>query len=191
MKIPYYTKTQIEFRARELREKAILNGTEDALCLELQDVIDFGLENYQLCLEQDIESPIEAYTCFTTNRIMVSTRAEKNPTRKRFTIAHEIGHVILHSDYMRSLVPIGQDPLFEVSNSIVLQNPNLEFHANHFASVFLVPQEKIMELYSKNGDAILDASRLAGYFGVSRRSAEIRLEQLKLLLKNPPSPRLL
>lgn len=190
MKIPYFKKSEIEEYANELREKAITSGVDDISCIELQDVVDFGLERYQLCLEREIESPIEAYTCFSTNRIMVSLRAEANPARKRFTIAHEIGHILLHSAYMRSLAPEGQIPLFEISSSVVLQDPRLEFQANHFASVFLLPQSKIMEFYGRNGEDALDANRLASHFGVSRRSAEIRLEQLRLLLKTPPAPRL-
>lgn len=191
MKIPYYSKSQIEEYANALREKSIANGVDDIPCVELQDVVDFGLDGYQLCLEQEIDPPTEAYTCFSTNRIVVSLRAEANTARKRFTIAHEIGHILLHSAYMRSLALEGQIPLFEMPSSVVLQDARLEFQANHFASVFLLPQLKIIEFYNKSGESVLDAARLAGHFGVSRRSAEIRLEQLHLLLKAPPPPRLL
>ena len=190
MKTPFYSKDQIESYAEELILRAISNGVGDGPCLELYDVVDFVLHPYQICLDQDLAAQIEAYTCFSTHRIMVSSHAELNPVRKRFTLAHEIGHIVLHSAYMYSLMPEGQVPLFEIPSSVILQDSYLEYQANYFASALLIPRNQLMNLYHKTGDEILDAALVANHFGVSRRSAEIRLEQLKLLMKIPPSPRL-
>lgn len=191
MKTPFYSKPQIESYSEELRQRAILNGVEDCSRLDLHDVVDFAVIPYQICLDQDLEMQVEAYTCFSTHRIMVSSRAESNPARKRFTLAHEIGHIILHAEYMHSLVPEGQSPLFKVTSNVVLQDSYLESQANYFASAFLIPQSQLFNLYQENVDGILDAAQVARHFGVSRRSAEIRLEQLKLLTKVPAQPRLL
>jgi Zn-dependent peptidase ImmA (M78 family) len=191
VKPPYFTNSQIEGYAESLRQKALAAGVEDLPNIELQDVVDFALNSYQLCLDQPIAAPAEGQTCFSSRRILISTRAESQPARKRFTIAHEIGHVVLHQDYMLSLFPTGQNSLFEMPAISTFTDRNLETQANKFASAFLLPRHLLLQGYERMGELFLQPRHVADLFGVSVKSAEIRLCQLKLLITAPPPPRLL
>lgn len=87
--------------------------------------------------------------------------------RKRFTAAHELGHIILHPD---------QD---NIDYRINFSNSNTkETEANRFAAEILMPYEDFLICYRKN-DA--DLSYVANYFGVSVGAATIRAEVLGLV----------
>lgn len=85
--------------------------------------------------------------------------------RRRFTIAHEIGHVILHPHLIGD--GITDDALLRsgLSNSV-------EAQANRFAADILMPRDKLHE-YIKSG--ITSVSELALQFNVSEQSMAIRL----------------
>lgn len=94
-------------------------------------------------------------------------------TRKRFSIAHEIGHFILHRD------------IFENKNQHITYRDNVsslgfdinEIEANFFAATLLMPRDE-MEIrwkYSKN------INYIAEYFWVSVLAAGFRLEYLGLI----------
>jgi len=82
-----------------------------------------------------------------------------SPLRDRFTIAHELGHYILHSG-------IGKIPM-RVPRSGKNQ---VEFEANCFAAAFLMPANIFSEKLKKTNDA----SILAAEFCVSRSAIEAR-----------------
>ena len=86
-----------------------------------------------------------------------------SPLRDRFTLSHELGHYLLHSDnWKKKLWAARQD-----SN-------RLEWEANWFAAGFLMPTHKMKEKM-KNSPEIL-AFDLAVDFSVSTDAAEYRLK---------------
>jgi Zn-dependent peptidase ImmA (M78 family) len=92
------------------------------------------------------------------------------PTRKTFTLAHEIGHYILHKSRDKFRLDV-----FDYSKHT--QESLEETEANYFAGSLLVPSVKLTNLLGMTGD--LDA--IAKYFGVSRPVIETRI---KWLIKN-------
>ena len=88
-------------------------------------------------------------------------------TRQRFTLAHEIAHVVLHA---------GQAPVDYRVDMLTATDPK-ETDANRFASDLLMDRllfaRKWFELKG-------DVSALASYFGVSEDAARVRIEALKL-----------
>lgn len=84
--------------------------------------------------------------------------------RARFTIAHELGHAILHGNSLRSLnrdtEKAGEHKHYEDS----------EWQAHTFASELLMDSR-----YIKKGDTIADVSER---FGTSLEASRIRLEKL-------------
>lgn len=105
--------------------------------------------------------------------------------RKRFTIAHEIGHYFLHKGD-----PIHIDRGFRVNfrnqNSSLAVNVE-EIEANAFAAALLMPEKKLKNIFQKKLKEGIDIEsseelkKLAQEFGVSQQSLIIRLMKLGLI----------
>lgn len=114
-----------------------------------------------------------------------------HPNRQRFTIAHELGHLVLHHNsgdrlfidtHLRAYQRRGSaaSGVYEEPGSAT--TPAEEKEANQFASALLMPRELLL---SKTVDREfwdeLDIATLAGEFGVSEQAMTIRLRQLEVL----------
>ena len=105
---------------------------------------------------------------------LVSINAADPDTRQRFTMAHELGHYMLH----RHLVGDGLDDdrayrstgVGKYHNTLI--GPKEETEANKFAANLLMPREAITRERSKFAD---DVSKMAQLFGVSEHAMSIRL----------------
>lgn len=62
---------------------------------------------------------VDAFTVHAADRWVVAYRSDGNPARRRFTLAHELGHIVLHHDTADSVA---------------------EREADHFASCLLCPE---------------------------------------------------
>lgn len=83
-------------------------------------------------------------------------------TRATFTVSHEMGHVVLA--HRRTINREAPGPIRSYENS--------EWQANTFASEFAMPLPTIEKLQ------LTTPAQIAGYFGVSMKAAEIRIEKL-------------
>lgn len=87
--------------------------------------------------------------------------------RRIFTLAHEIGHIILHGknkDYI------------DYRSSTPLNNPK-ENEADHFAGCLLMPESVFKRQWKlSNGDI----NELAAFFGVSKPAVGVRANKLNL-----------
>ena len=81
--------------------------------------------------------------------------------RSRFTIAHELGHFLMHDPKARAYAARGD-------------TGRIEWEANWFAAGFLMPTKQFKELKVKG----FSSEELAGYFHVSRQAAEIRYGEI-------------
>lgn len=103
----------------------------------------------------------------------ISVNARHRETRQRFTIAHELGHYVLH----RSLIGDGNiDDAAYRSDGSVKNNrigPREEQEANQFAANLLMPMEAIRRFWDR---AHGDAGQLARMFNVSEGAMKIRLK---------------
>lgn len=90
--------------------------------------------------------------------------------RQRFTIAHEIGHIILHHGPNDEICEID----YRHSESKYTRK---EYQANAFASALLMPKDKVKSIWKK----LNDVDDLADYFKVSKKAASIRLINLELI----------
>lgn len=104
---------------------------------------------------------------FTNMGPIIRFNPNEPPVRRRFTIAHEIGHYMLsHGDEFR-------DPSKNFSSTNF--DPK-EVGANRFAAALLMPEEAIK--YFIETKAILDVKKLAAMFLVSEVAMEYRLKNL-------------
>lgn len=88
--------------------------------------------------------------------------------RRRFTIAHEIGHFVLHPERCRP----------ERGGAVNEAGRREEREADAFAAELLMPERLVREAVREQG---LDATRLAERFEVSRKAMQTRLRGLGLL----------
>jgi len=100
-------------------------------------------------------------------------------TRKRFTIAHELGHFIYHRDLIGDGIADNIAYRCEFPNEY--NNPNIgsreETEANKFAVNLLMPHE-IVESYRKKITGISDnelVEKMANEFNVSKQAMAIKL----------------
>ncbi|WP_132543513.1 ImmA/IrrE family metallo-endopeptidase [Rhodovulum euryhalinum] len=105
---------------------------------------------------------------------LVTINAADPDTRQRFTLAHELGHYMLH----RHLIGDGLDDdrayrsteVGKYHNTLI--GPKEETEANKFAANLLMPREAIARERERLGN---DVSKMANLFGVSEHAMSIRL----------------
>jgi Zn-dependent peptidase ImmA (M78 family) len=98
---------------------------------------------------------------------------ENDPkTRKRFTIAHELGHFIYHKDKIGNGIYDNRMYRSVPGHSNPLINAQQETQANQFAASLLTPSALIERLQS---EGVTDPDELAEKLGVSKQAMRIRL----------------
>lgn len=85
--------------------------------------------------------------------------------RIRWTLAHELGHVVLNH------LPYIAEPLIAEHNFNNLSNPELEAEADYFAAAFLCPMPLFDQLH------IQSASDIQNTFGLSYEASEVRWKE--------------
>ena len=110
--------------------------------------------------------------------IIIFTNTSIRLSREIFTLAHEIGHVVLHMENETSFVD--DDCTLSGRNADVMEQ-----EANYFAACLLMPDDEVgkffdleIEEYEKNDLSAIDVARLMSEFNVSFDMAINRLENL-------------
>lgn len=101
--------------------------------------------------------------------ITISSRI-KNRHRKRFSIAHELGHMEMHRNEIKVSICTQAD----ISDRGKAVPYDLEQEANQFASCFLVPARFVKEYYQEVDGAMEAIRKVADTFDVSLTAAALR-----------------
>ena len=142
------SKTQVREEARSFRER---NGVLDQVPVDIEHIIDV-----RLCLDispvKGLQQILDVVAFISSDlcQITVDENAYYNiPDRYRFSLAHEIAHLVLHPQvfeqfsfgniegYQQFLREIGQDPDYLW----------MERQANWFAAYVLVPPEHLEPVF--------------------------------------------
>lgn len=113
---------------------------------------------------------------------IIYVNARQAPTRKRFTIAHELSHYVLHRaeiDKRQELIDYTKQPtdggLYRTdSHHYTEADQELERQANELAAEILMPDREFNEIW-QTADTI---EEVAHYFNVSTSAATIRAKTL-------------
>jgi Zn-dependent peptidase ImmA (M78 family) len=124
----------------------------------------------------DLSSDISGLFVIKEEKPYIRYNGEESQERQRFTVAHELGHFILHKDA----------PLFVDKNEKVLYRNQdsstgeilKEREANAFAAALLMPQSFVKEELSKMPSNVDTIEHLAKVFGVSTQAMSFRLSNL-------------
>jgi len=187
VKIPFLSDEEIERRAARTLENALADSLNCDFPLDVEALAEFHLD-YELSYTSQLPPGIDGETDWTLRTIRISDGI-KLDGRCRFTIAHEIGHVVLHVPLF--IAQEQQTPIFASAPSFY-QDKRLEIQADKFASSLLMPRDVLIELYQgcSRPNGLITAEEVAETFGASRQAARIRLETLGLLSKSSPGQRL-
>lgn len=102
---------------------------------------------------------------------LIQVSRKDSPKRQRFSIAHEVSHIVLHDD--DEFIEY-RKPLSDYDNPADLYK---EVQANMLASALLMPRELVKKVWEETKDI----DDLAEIFKVSRSAAYYRLDNLQLL----------
>lgn len=113
------------------------------------------------------------------NRAIIGVNWDHHPNRQRFTIAHEIGHLILHQG--ETYVDKGYRFNFRGLES-GSGTKNEEIEANRFAAALLMPTRLLKAIFQEHAFDLTgnddDLRALAEKFGVSTQAMAIRLSRV-------------
>lgn len=124
--------------------------------------------------------PVSGFSEWARSRWLIAIREDDALLRQRFTLAHELKHVLDHP-YVDGLYPNHQG---HPSQS------RAEAICDYFAGCLLMPRPWLKRAWVSGHQDLRD---LAGAFGVSRAAMAVRLRQVGLTLPTPrcagPDPR--
>lgn len=158
------------------------------LCEDFPKLVKPPVNLLSLMKKMDIRFEENAYgeelsgaAIFDGNSMIVTVNASEPKRRKRFTIAHEIGHLILHADQGLNvdIKPIRLNRDQSSSTGDMWR----EVEANYFAASLLMPEEDVQKQYrdlsERDEDEVL--SILAKRYDVSIQAISVRLNTLGLV----------
>lgn len=142
LKIPFVTEEKID----EIVERLYAYDIHDNSTLNTEKLCEFIASKYPVVFDfTKSENLILGKIEFNPLKIYVNPELEEN--RFRFTLCHEIGHLILHSNILKDRIEKKEDDDFTLSlNYSVseMNNRRLEMQANIFASHLLIPIKPFM-----------------------------------------------
>lgn len=193
IKIPFLNKIDIQKRVNELFKQIDIHSDDIP-----GSIIAKVFSDYKIYFT-DLQQGQLATLSFTDKLITLSNEIIKDKHRIKFTLAHEIGHIVLHSGVLNNVKTLSD---YDNWNNIY-ENAmrTMEIQANVFASYLIVPQliltTEVCKLFKQydihKGYLFLDNQpcnirdinnvicNLSNTFGVSRSVIQYRLEEEKLL----------
>ncbi|OFX44639.1 MAG: hypothetical protein A2046_01280 [Bacteroidetes bacterium GWA2_30_7] len=203
IEIPFITHDRFNY----IVDKLYKNNVYDDAVLNFDKLTKFLEPKYNVKFEFDL---IEAENYlgkieFNPLVIKISNKARTDRNRWRFTLAHEIGHLILHSPILKERIQEKNDNENTLALKYSSSNKNaerLEIQANLFASYLLLPENILLKVmnaifieYRIHRKCLyLDSQpvnqrevfeilyKLSDFFQVSIESIKIRLMKLNLLV---------
>ena len=157
-----------------------------------QDPVDLDLLTAALAIEL-VAQPLDARICLTLAPTArpdltgmnwtLTVNSDHDEVRRRFSIAHAIGHVVMHADLIGE--GLSDDLSYRCPADGPQPNPRLtrdtETAANRIATTVLLPRDAVCRRHAELGDL----AALARHFRVNPRMMRIRLDGLGLDTPGP------
>lgn len=113
---------------------------------------------------------------------VIGVNANHHPNRQRFTIAHELGHVLLHRNRLEAAVLVDKSRNFIARDTVSAAGTDpVEIQANAFAAELLMPKKFVRQVLSESARDLQDDDyliSLAKRFRVSLAAFQYRLESM-------------
>lgn len=149
----------------EIADKFYDQYGKNIIPVDIEDIIEFDLK-IEIFPKQNLYSDCDSNAFLATNCKTIYVDFDhyfipKNLTYVRFSLAHEIGHLIIHND----IIPIIRPNDISSWKNTVLTIPHqeykyIEWHAYEFAGRLLVPPDSLareLVVQKKNVETIYDS----------------------------------
>lgn len=209
IKIPFISPEEIEEIINKLPNESIYQNDKlisENLCEYLSNAFKVEFIFDETLGNQEGDEILGKIT-FDPLKIYITKELQLNKYRWRFTLAHEVGHLILHQNTLKNYVTENIDIAEMLSLSGKFSsytNKYLEMQANKFASILLLPKEpflrEVQKFFDKEnlrkGYLYLDHQAvnqkllrdllliLQAKFDVSSEAAKYRLYSFSLIKNN-------
>ncbi len=160
--VPFINKLTIRRVIREQIVRAYPNNMPQ-LPLDIEDFVEIRL-GIPLHIVQ-LHKSILGYANIGENAIYINAMIEKQQTRFRFTVAHELGHLTLHKDLIQrdgQFLTTLKQPLLTSENE-----RRAEYQANLYAGELLVPIGYIDTLYQGDFKGFMDQTEAEKHYEAS------------------------
>lgn len=131
---------------------------------------------------QPLEDAVSGMLIVRSDRAAIGVNEEHHPHRQRFTIAHELGHYLLHRETTNLFVDSALTFYRDDSSADGVYQQEIE--ANAFAAALLMPADTLRKALDDRAIDLYDERtvwKLATTFGVSQQALTIRLVKLGLV----------
>lgn len=140
---------------------------------------------------QHMEDEISGVLVVSQDQKFILVNEDQALVRQRFSVAHELGHLVLHDTSpermfvdggVRLYQRVGQPSSANYRGPDSHTTPDEEREANHFAAAILMP-EPAVRAYAFGKTVLEDllVEEMARYFDVSVQAMSIRLQRLNIL----------
>ncbi len=129
----------------------------------------------------EVEAMIEKTSSASNDSFAITLSEDFMPTRRKFSMAHELGHLFLHMGFLTDPERWDQIKPFKDSARYRLGRNEEEFEANEFAAALLMPAcefERVANETSEGDSYRVD--KIAEHFDVSLQAALTRGRWLDL-----------
>lgn len=152
--IDYYKQKAKYINVKYLSDKEISNKISEVV--SNHNFYDNSLNFDKLCkylseehkvtfkFDENLENSILGKVVYANKTISIDKDLKKDITKWRFTLAHEIGHFVLHQQYSLTETNDNEIDINVLSDSS--QNERMEIQANIFTSQLLIPEEPLNRL---------------------------------------------
>ena len=195
--IPWLTKDEIKKYAQNLYNQCVFSSNNI-----IEEILIQQYPQYKITFT-DLPNGILGSLSFSNKIISLSNQIISDPHRKNFTLAHEIGHLYLHKNFLESfncdLIDYEESITINFSDEILKR---MEIQANIFASYILLPEKiflrEVLNLFKKYSitknylyldnqpcnkqEVFLILHILSSKFNVSKEVIKIHLKNEKLLI---------
>ena len=170
--VPFIPRDQIEQRARDvLRGHGLTSIPVDPVVLANR--LGMSVRNAKFS-----DDNLVGMIAKRGDHVQLLVNQSDPPFRKRFTIAHELGHHFLHLLEDGEFID-GEADLFRMPNEdqeVVTPEKRREIQANMFAAALLMPETSVKEEWP----SVATVEGMARRFNVSETAMKIRLKSLGL-----------
>ncbi|UKK56930.1 ImmA/IrrE family metallo-endopeptidase [Prevotella communis] len=161
---------------KPLLDQAEANGCFNGDQLDIEKVVEYVSSTNPtepLRLEYVVMEPATSGSLTYKEGVwVIKVNKQQNIRRQRFTIAHELGHYMMHRNKSESFT---DEVFFRTEKKDII-----EYRANEFASQLLMPDLRVRKAIA---DGERNLGKLAERFNVSSAAMKVKVQELGFKLK--------